>query len=60
MEDQAEEFMGSLEAVLISFIHSLLSRSRSHGPTELQRCLCLGNVVFLNTQERNDSALLNT
>lgn len=36
MEDQAEEFMGSLEAVLISFIHSLLSRSRSHGPTELQ------------------------
>ena len=58
MEDQAEEFMGSLETVLISFIHSLLSRSQSRGPTELK--MCLGNVVFLNTQERNDIALLNT
>lgn len=58
VEGHAEGFLGSLEAVSITFIHILLSKAQSHGPTEPQKNL--GNVVFLCIQERNDSALLNT
>lgn len=36
MEDHAEGFMGSLEAVIITYIHILLARAQSYGPTELQ------------------------
>lgn len=49
--------MGSLEAVLITLSHSLLSRAYSHGPTELQGSL--GNVIFLHIQDRNGTVLLS-
>lgn len=54
MEDYAEGFMGSLEAMLLTFIHILLSRAQSHGPTDLQESL--RNVVFL-WPERNNTAI---
>lgn len=56
--DHAEGFMGSLEVELNIFIHILLPRAQSHGPTELQGSL--GIIIFLCAQERNDTALLNT